>query len=149
MYKDFEFFIEENISKIQIGKKDVILESWIDAEEKELKFQLPYSYKWFLKKYEFLEIGYDSIKIIAPPEFREDADNDILYSYFINIHNNILKSNELSILENDNEIYYFIVENNIENNEYKVYFRDYLSQSDELYANNFLEFIENKINELG
>jgi hypothetical protein len=147
-FENFELFLEKNSSKIKYGEKNIIKDEWIEYVENNLSFKLPNSYKWFLKKYEFLEIGYENIKIIAPPEFQEDADIDILYTYKNNLENRILSSDKISIMENDDEIYYFLIENGIENNEYKIHLIDHISQSESFYANNFIDFITLKINSL-
>jgi hypothetical protein len=146
--KNFELFLEKNNLRVNCGKENIVKDEWIEYVENNLSFKLPNSYKWFLKKYEFLELGYENIKIIAPPEFREDADIDILYTYKNNLKNRILSSNKASIMENDNEVYYFLVEDGIEDNEYKIFLVDYIGQSEYLYANNFIDFITLKINSL-
>jgi hypothetical protein len=51
-------------------------------------------------------------------------------------------------MENDDEIYCFLIEDGIANNEYKIFLMDYVSQSEYLYANNFIDFIRLKINSL-
>jgi hypothetical protein len=138
--------LEKNNSRINYGKENIVRDEWIEYVENNLSFKLPDSYKWFLKKYEFLEVEYENIKIITPPEFREDADIDILYTYKNNLKNENLSSDKISIMENDDEIYYFLIEDGIANNEYKIFLMDYVSQSEYLYANNFIDFIRLKIN---
>ena len=88
------------------------------------------------------------MKIIAPPDFREYADIDILYTYKVNIENEILQENQVSILENEEEIYYFLVQDNIIDNEYSIYRKDFINNSDEFFAENFNEFLVLKIEEL-
>jgi hypothetical protein len=84
-YKNFELLLEKNNSRINYGKENIVRDEWIEYVENNLSFKLPDSYKWFLKKYEFLEVEHENIKIITPPEFREDADIDILYTYKNNL----------------------------------------------------------------
>lgn len=148
MYKEFEYFIESNKEKINIGIYNSVQESWIENAEKKLGFGLPSSYKWFLKRYEFIDLGFDSIKVIAPPEFSEFADVDIVYTYKINLENGIMNVSQLCVLENEEESYYFLVDLTKEDHEYPVYRRDFINNDDILFAENFLEFIKEKIHEL-
>ncbi len=92
---------------------------------------------------EFLEfIGYGELKTVAPPEFRNDTDSDILYSYKNNVENGILEENQLVLMEVDDELYYFLIEPYMNDNEYKVYKRDYSEGEDILFADNLVGFIE-------
>lgn len=135
-------FIEKYLGKIKVGTKGVIQSSWITQTEEDLGFLLPQSYKKFLLEYEFLSFGQDQIKCIAPPQFRDEADVDILYSYRINLENGILNENQLAVLELDDEIYYFLVEAGCKDSEYKVFLRDFAQGEDVLFANSFTEFLE-------
>ncbi|MDO4728669.1 MAG: SMI1/KNR4 family protein [Bacteroidota bacterium] len=121
----------------------MVKSQWIKEVEAELDFALPKSYVWAMTEYQFIDFkGFGEVKSIAPPEFREVADSDILYTYKVNIENGFLKSNQLSLLESDEEFYYFLVEPNLDDNEYKVYKRDLYLAEDVLFADNFTDFVE-------
>jgi SMI1 / KNR4 family protein len=103
---------------------------------------LPDSYKEMLLNYEFISVCGIDFKSIAPPEYQEDADFDIYYTYQVNLQNNLFQKDELAFLEMDEEAYFFKIEEAGQANEYPVYIRDYMMNEDHLYANNFQEFLE-------
>ena len=148
MKNSLEEIIKKKKDRVKVGNDNIVQDSWIMEEEEQLGFPFPKTYKEFIKKYEFIELGYDIMKIIAPPDFREYADIDILYTYKVNIENEILQENQVSILENEEEIYYFLVQDNIIDNEYSIYRKDFINNSDEFFAENFNEFLVLKIEEL-
>ncbi|WP_315099564.1 SMI1/KNR4 family protein [Capnocytophaga sputigena] len=134
--------IEKYKDRITVGTKDFINITWIEQTEKKLGFPLPDSYKEMLLNYEFITICGVDFKTIAPPEYQEDADIDIYYTYLINLQNNLFQKDELAFLEMDEEAYFFKIEEAGQANEYPVYIRDYMMNEDHLYANNFQEFLE-------
>ncbi len=143
---NIKLLLENNKDKVKTGKAFFVEQEWIDYTEQQLNFSLPYSYKWLLINYEYLEfIGYGELKTVAPPEFRDSADSDILYSYKNNIENGILEENQLALMEVDDEFYYFLIEPDMNDNEYKVYKRDYSEEEDILFADNFVGFIEKMV----
>jgi len=148
---DFKHILDRFLqyeNKIQLGKNGVVQQDWIDYVESKLGFMLPESYKWISKEFEFVAFDNEHIKQIAPFELFDVTDIDILDSYKSNLKNGILNEDQLSILQFDDELYYFKIEKGIERNEYKVYMRDYhLDDKDKIYADNFLEFLERKLNE--
>ncbi|MDR2949422.1 MAG: SMI1/KNR4 family protein [Prevotella sp.] len=147
-YKQTLTNLQQYENKIHFGTKGIVEQDWIDYVEQELNFKLPESYKWMSKELEFIAFDNDYIKRIAPFELLDLTDYDILDSYKKNIKKGILNEDELSILDLDDEIYYFKIEGKLKDNEYKVYIRDYHSENDDkIYADNFLEFLENKIKE--
>lgn len=146
MYSKLEELIIKS-SNVETGNANVVQQEWIKSEEQLLGFALPKSYAWALQRFEFIKIKNQALKEIAPPEYREDADSDILYSYKVNIENNILNPKQIALLELEDELYYFQINEEIKDYEYPIYLRDYYNNEENLYANNFSEFIENKINE--
>lgn len=131
---------------LRTGRENAIKDEWIKFTEEKLNFELPISYKWFLKNFEYLSFNSeDNLKIIAPPEFRDTANDDILYFYNLEEKH----CERLTILErfDGDEIYYFDIQNSKNNNEFNVYKIDYYSNSNELFADNFLEFLEKIISE--
>lgn len=134
--------IEKYKDRITVGTKDFINITWIEQTEKKLGFPLPDSYKEMLLNYEFITVWGIDFKTIAPPEYQEDADIDINYTYQVNLQNNLFQKDELAFLEMDEETYYFKIEEAGQTNEYPVYIRDYITNENNLYANNFQEFLE-------
>ena len=134
--------IEKYKDRIAVGTKGFINITWIEQTEKKLGFSLPDSYKEMLLNYEFITICGVDFKTIAPPEYQEDADIDIYYTYLVNLQNNLCRKDELAFLEMDEETYFFKIEEAGQANEYPVYIRDYMMNEDHLYANNFQEFLE-------
>ncbi|GJH40815.1 hypothetical protein RCZ04_13650 [Capnocytophaga sp. HP1101] len=134
--------IEKYKDRIAVGTKDYINITWIEQAEKKLGFPLPDSYKEMLLNYEFVTVFGIEFKTIAPPEYQEGADSDIYYTYQINLQNNLFQKDELAFLEMDEETYFFKIEEAGQANEYPVYVRDYMTSEDNLYANNFQEFLE-------
>lgn len=134
--------IEKYKDRIAVGTKNFINITWIEQTEKKLGFPLPDSYKEMLLNYEFITVWGIDFKTIAPPEYQEDADIDINYTYQVNLQNNLFQKDELAFLEMDEETYYFKIEEAGQTNEYPVYIRDYITNENNLYANNFQEFLE-------
>jgi len=150
MYSDFLSYFEANKQKIQqYGKRDIVRQEWIDDVEKELGSPLPDSYKWWCKEFEyFLFNSHHVFSVTLPSERDLAAEIDILYTYNINLENGILNNDQLSIFEPEDELYYFDIVEGIDGNEYKVYLKDYYSDTKDVYADNFLEFLKMKISEL-
>lgn len=149
MYDNFLQLYKKNEYKIKHGNKDYIKSEWIEYVEKELGFPLPESYKWWLSNFEYFIIDNVMVKrIINPHSTIDDKDSDILYSYKKGLEEKIIEANELCILHTGKALYYFLVEPHISNNEYRIYCRDYISEDDDFYADNFLKFIEMKIYEI-
>lgn len=149
MYEDFLQFYRENEYKIKKGKGGHIKSEWIEYVEEELSFPLPESYKWWLRKFEYFIVENEFIKYIPDPQNSDNLkDVDVLYSHKKELNEGLVDSNELCILHTKNALYYFLIEPNIKNNEYKVCCRDYISEDDDFYADNFLKFLEMKIHEM-
>ena len=72
-----------------------------------LGFALPASYKQMLLRYASISAAGTELKTIAPPEFAEDADADICYTYEINLKNGLFAADELVFLQLEDEEYYF------------------------------------------
>ncbi|NDV96073.1 hypothetical protein D0T84_14290 [Dysgonomonas sp. 521] len=151
MYHKFLELVRANEYKIKHGQKGLIEKSWIDYTEGELGFPLPDSYKWWLQEFEYFKVGNEYIKYITSPEFHDLANiDDILYVYNTDKENGSFPGNQLTILEEGegDESYYFLVEPGLPGNEYRVCCRDYVSDDDDFYADNFIKFLEMKIHEM-
>lgn len=148
MYDKFLQLYRENEYKIKHGKRNHIKPEWISSVEEELSFPLPESYKWWLKKFEYFVIENTLVKYVEDPAQKQGQEDDILYAYRKGIEEGTLESNELCVLRTENALFYFLVEPNLKNNEYRVCCRDYISEDDDFYADNFLKFLEMKIYEM-
>ena len=60
-----------------------------------------------LLRYASVSAAGTELKTIAPPEFAEDADADICYTYEINLKNGLFAADELVFLQLEDEEYYF------------------------------------------
>ena len=60
-----------------------------------------------LLRYASVSAAGTELKTIAPPEFAEDADADICYTYEVNLKNGLFAADELVFLQLEDEEYYF------------------------------------------
>ena len=60
-----------------------------------------------LLRYASVSAAGTELKTIAPPEFVEDADADICYTYEVNLKNGLFTADELVFLQLEDEEYYF------------------------------------------
>lgn len=125
-----------------------VMEEWITDAEREIGLPLPPSYRWWLKKYGNAEVGGAEILTLAPPEFRDDADTDIVYIHRLNAANPSYPEGRLYVFQpNTEETYYFDTAHPSPDGEYPVMRDDYLGGESEVYAATFAEFLERLIDE--
>ena len=60
-----------------------------------------------LLRYASVSAAGTELKTITPPEFAEDADADICYTYEVNLKNGLFAADELVFLQLEDEEYYF------------------------------------------
>ena len=60
-----------------------------------------------LLRYASVSAAGTELKTIAPPEFAEDADADICYTYEVNLKNGLFAADKLVFLQLEDEEYYF------------------------------------------
>jgi hypothetical protein len=147
-YKNLQALIEDNRynkNKIKTGDPYDYDDKWIRLVEKRISFKLPDSYIWLMSRYGFIEVGLDRVKVITYPDFRPDSKTSILNQ--TNRKSRGLSSDNLIIMENDEETYYFLFEKDLAGNEYKVYRMNNRTRVTELFANDLLKFIELQINQ--
>lgn len=142
MYNTLEELIESHKNVLKLGIKGRVQDSWIEEAEKYLGFKLPNSYKWFSKKYESIFLFGESTKIISSPEDRDLMDVDVTYTYFDYLKKNRFDKDQFVIYENSEEIYYFLIDESKEGAEYTVYLKNQWDDQDELFAENFVDFLE-------
>ncbi|WP_177386895.1 hypothetical protein [uncultured Campylobacter sp.] len=101
-----EKLIQKSKNITAAGRSD-IKPAWIAQAQRRLGFALPASYKQILLRYASVSAAGTELKTIAPPEFAEDADADICYTYEINLKNGLFAADELVFLQLEDEEYYF------------------------------------------
>ncbi|WP_297944719.1 hypothetical protein [uncultured Campylobacter sp.] len=101
-----EKLIQKSKNITAAGRSD-IEPAWIAQAQRRLGFALPASYKQMLLRYASVSAAGTKLKTIAPPEFAEDADADICYTYEVNLKNGLFATDELVFLQLEDEEYYF------------------------------------------
>ncbi len=135
--------------------KNAALPEWIAEAEQELGYRLPDSYVWWLTHYGSLFFsGQDGVYSLAPPDFREDAIDDLLYNYRLDKQADWIPEGQLYIYRPDgDESYYFDVSQPVQDSgvavEYPVMRVDMAGDYEELYAASFAEFVEQMLAERG
>ncbi len=90
------------------SEADCVGDDWIEKAEQKLGFELPRSYKWFLKTYAGGEIGTEEIYSIYSADFEGVNRGDIVYQHIVGIKNNIVDGKNLVISETDvGEVFFF------------------------------------------
>ncbi len=120
---------------------DGVSDEWIEKAEKRLGFNLPDSYKWWLKNYNGGEIYGEEIYSVYEEDFDTVIGGDIVYMHELNQKNNTFPKNVLTICETNDEIYYFDISVCNDGNEYPVY----LYNTEKKYAIDFIDFLNKKI----
>ena len=101
-----EKLIQKSKNIAAAGRSD-IEPAWIAQAQRRLGFALPASYKQMLLRYASVSAAGTELKTIAPPEFADDADVDICYTYEVNLKNGLFAADELVFLQLEDEEYYF------------------------------------------
>lgn len=125
--------LPSNVYGKGVSKDDIVL-----SEEK-YQMALPSEYQWFLEKYGYIVLWGEMTKTIFEAKYQDDAPDDIFNYYQINIADNDDDQDKLIFLATEEleEFYFPIVGNQVQS---QVFFRN-MWGDDELYANNFLEFL--------
>ncbi|GHA70174.1 SMI1/KNR4 family protein [Cognatilysobacter bugurensis] len=123
-------------------------DEWIADAEQELGVRLPPSYKWWLKTFGSGAVGGSEILTLAPPEFRDDADADLVYIHRLNRANPNWPEGRIFILQTSpEEVFYFDLGDVSANGEYAVFREDVFGAKPERYADSFSQFLERLIDE--
>lgn len=117
-------------------------QAWIDAAEKALGFPLPDSYKWWLREFGDTSIGGQDLLTLAPREFREDADSDLVYVRKVDLAAGIKPSSRLYFFRPSLEEAFAFDLNSYINGEYLVVKECALGGGEEVYSCSFAEFLE-------
>lgn len=117
---------------------------WIDKAEVRLGFELPESYKWWLRNYGGGEICGEEIFSIYEIDFDEVIGGDIVYMHELNQKNRNYKKNQLIICEGDEDVFYFDL--NVKNADGD--FPVFSLNSSKQYAIDFLDFLKKRMIEV-
>ena len=142
---ELEKLIDDNEDIVNFGSsEDAVDNKWILKAEKYLGYPLSRSYKWFLHKYSGGEVGGEEIYSIYGMDFTTVNGGDIIYQHIVGIRNGTVKPFQLVVSETDIDEIYFFDANRLINDEYPIYLR-LPSGNDEIYANDFYEFLYKRI----
>lgn len=134
--------------------KEKVEPEWIEAAEKELGYRLPDSYKWWLQKFGMLRLGGTEIFTLAPPEFQEDAPDDLINQYRLNIEQDWIPKDRLYLFKPDADAEFFfdvsqpIVEPDVPV-EYPIMLFEPFGAEPEEYADSFVGFLDRLLQERG
>jgi hypothetical protein len=128
------------------GHPGIVEEEWITDAEKRLGGKLPSSYKWWLIHYGCGWIDGYPIYTIAPPEFREAADSDIVTANLAHRKNGIAHPNHIYFYEPDgDERYFFDASEESESAELPVMIENLAEGTLAEYAKDFASFLQETI----
>lgn len=145
MYEDLKKLIDENhvLNQGDAGDVDV---AWIVEAEEKLGYKLPPSYRWWLEEYGSGFLDGFPIYTLAPPEFREDADSDLLYADRINKKNGVPTDGRLYFFAPDGDQRFFFDMNSLDrNSDNPVMIEDLAEQEIRQYGGNFSDFLKREI----
>ena len=146
MYENLKIVIDES-SVLQQGNEGDVDESWIVEAERKLGFLLPPSYRWWLINYGSGFLDGQPIYTIAPPEFRDSADSDIVTANDTNKRNGLTSDGRLYFFEPDgDERFFFDMQKKDKDGDNPVMVEDLSEQEIKDYGGNFADFLENEIN---
>lgn len=134
----------ENSEIVEFGDfGEGVSESWILKAETYLGLSLPDKYKWWIRNYGGGEIGEEEIYSIYEIDFEEVSGGDIVNMSNINSSNGILPLGKVAVSEpiGGGEIYYF----DLTSSDEKVFVLHTETSENELYADDFLQFLEKRI----
>lgn len=117
---------------------------WIKKAENRLGIKLPFSYKWWLENYGGGEINGEEIYSIYEMDFDEVVGGDVVYINELKRKNGVTTDLQLTIHENDQGERYFLDLKKVDEYGESPVCVDY---EENIYADNFLDFIKRKIYE--
>lgn len=123
-----------------------ISEEWILKAEERLGFNLPNSYKWWLRNYSGGEIFGEEIFSIYEQDFDTVVGGDIVYMYELNKKNKYFDDDDkVVICEATDDVFYFDLSIRLDkdDNEIPIYSLNYNKK----YADDFIEFLKKRITE--
>lgn len=121
-----------------------VSEEWIEKAEVRLGVSFPPSYRWWLRNYKGGEINGCEIFSVYELDFDSVVGGDVVYMNELERKDGTFASNQLVIQHSDfGEDYFFALDECDANGECPVY----VAPMYQKYADNFLQFLEKKINE--
>lgn len=143
-YDEIKKIIAESESYVEFADfGDGISKEWINRAEERLGFELPNSYKWWLKNYGGGEIYGEEIYSIYEQDFDTVVGGDIVYMYELNRKNKNYFDNAVVICETNDDVFYFDLSMENDENEYPIYSLN----DNKRYADDFIEFLKKRITE--
>ncbi|WP_455715816.1 SMI1/KNR4 family protein [Anaerosporobacter sp.] len=141
-YNELRQIIENAGDSVEFAEfGEGVSDKWISKAERRLNILLPESYKWWLKNYGGAEIYGEEIFSIYEQDFDSVIGGDIVYMYEQNKKIYQFSNNILVICETEDEMFYFDTSEDKIDNEYSIY----TINTRELYAYDFIEFLEKRI----
>jgi hypothetical protein len=140
-YDEIKTLIEESTNVEFADFGDGVSEEWIKKAENRLGFELPNTYKWWLKNYGGGEIYGEEIFSIYEQDFDTVVGGDIVYMHELNKNNNNFNKNSLVVCETNDEVFYF----DISKRKYDGEFPIYCWNSKNKYAEDFIDFLKKRI----
>jgi hypothetical protein len=141
-YDEIKKIIAESESIVEFADfGNGISEEWIKKAEERLGFELPNSYKWWLKNYGGGEIYGEEIYSIYEQDFDTVVGGDIVYMYELNRKNKNYPDNAVVICEANDDVFYFDLSVKDDKNEYPIYSLN----DNKRYADDFIEFLKKRI----
>lgn len=126
------------------GDKFAVNPEWITQSEAKYQIKLPEYYKWFVKNYDYIALWGEITKTVFPPEYQDEADQDIFNYHVLDVASDAEKADKLVFLTTDDlrEFYFPIVDNQVQE---AVFVWDFYDGVGEFYAEHFLEFLLKEI----
>lgn len=125
---------------------DGVSDEWIEKAERRLGVALPPSYKWWLKNYSGGEIGREEIYSIYERDFENVFGGDIVFMAIRNEKHGLSPKQTIYLSKTGlDEAFYFSTSQPDSNQEYPIFVVDHTDGSETLYASNFLEFLQKRI----
>ncbi|MDA3804489.1 SMI1/KNR4 family protein [Clavibacter sp. CT19] len=118
--------------------------AWVAAAEEAIGFPLPESYKWWLTEFGDTSIAGQDMLTLAPPEFRDDADQDLIYVRKLDLRNGVTPVDRLHFFVPSPEESFAFDLAGYDRGEYPVIREDALGGGDHVYAGTFAEFMERR-----
>ncbi len=117
-------------------------DEWIERAQTDLGFDFPPSYAWWLRTYGNGFVDCAEILSLAPPEFRGDADSDIVTAHALDRRGGLTPTDRLYVLRPSlDEAFYFDLNVRSPSGELAVWREDRLGSRPERFADDFADFL--------
>jgi hypothetical protein len=116
--------------------------AWTADAEEALGFPLPESCRWWSAEYGCTSIARQDMLTLAPPEFRDDADQDLVYVRKLDVSSGARPLDRLCFFVPSLEESFAFDLARYDQGEHPVIREDALGGGDHAYARSFAEFME-------